>query len=142
MDTTAIGGRSVSDGMLNDSADDFLPTLRMGIESQLKIPGANVLVNASHTHPPGRLLCDDSEQIERTIDAVRRAMQNLTPATLGTGIGHEDRITMNRTLRLKDGRQWTIRHSNPCPPDDAVAGMGPIDPDIGIIRVDRLDGDQ
>ncbi|MHB8901393.1 MAG: hypothetical protein ACYC6Y_21805, partial [Thermoguttaceae bacterium] len=35
---------------------------------------------------------------------------------------------------------WTIRHANPCPPDDEVAAVGPVDPQIGLLRVDRLDG--
>jgi hypothetical protein len=51
MDVTAIGG-------IGEIKDDFLPKLRTRIESELGIPGPNVLVNASHTHPPGRLLCD------------------------------------------------------------------------------------
>jgi hypothetical protein len=140
MDTTAIDGRSVSCRALNDVADDFLPKLRSRIERELKIPGGNVLVNASHTHPPGRLLCDDAEQIERTFDAVRRAVKDMVPVKVGTGSGHEDRITMNRNLRLKNGQNWTIRHTNPCPPDDEVAGVGPIDPEIGVLRVDRTDG--
>jgi len=140
MDTTAIGGRKISQRMLDDVADDFLPKLRRRIQQKLKIPGNNVLINASHTHPPGRLLCDDDEQIDRTFDAVSRAMRNMTPVKIGSGAGHEDRITINRTLRLKNGQSWTIRHSNPCPPDEEVAGVGPIDPEIGIIRIDRLDG--
>jgi hypothetical protein len=41
---------------------------------------------------------------------------------------------------LKNGKHWTIRHSNPCPPDEEVEGLGPFDPEIGIIRIDRLDG--
>lgn len=140
MDVTAIGGRKISQRMLDDVADDFLPKLRSRIQKELKIPGCNVLVNASHTHPPGRLLCDDTEQIDRTFDAVSRAMQNMTAVKIGAGIGHEDRITINRTLRLKNGKHWTIRHSNPCPPDEEVADVGPIDPEIGIIRIDRIDG--
>ena len=99
-----------------------------------------MLVNASHTHPPGRLLCDDAAQIERTFDAVRRAVANLTEVRIGSGSGHEERITINRTLRLKNGRDWCIRHSHPCPPDEEVAAVGPIDPEIGILRIDRLDG--
>lgn len=140
MDTTAIGGRRISKGALDDIGEDFLPRLRSRIEKELKIPGRNVLVNASHTHPPGRLLCDDAEQLDRTFAAVRQAAQNMTPVTVGTGAGHEDRIQINRTLRLKNGQCWTIRHTNPCPPDEEVAGVGPIDPEIGILRVDRLDG--
>lgn len=140
MDVTAIGGRRVSQRMLDDVGEDFLPNLRNRIQKELKIPGCNVLVNASHTHPPGRLLCDDAEQVDRTFDAVSRAMQNMTAVKIGSGIGYENRITINRTLKLKNGKGWTIRHSNPCPPDDEVADVGLIDPEIGIIRIDRIDG--
>jgi len=140
MDVTAIGGRKISQGMLPDVGEDFLPNLRNRIQKELKIPGCNVLVNASHTHPPGRMLCSDDEQVDRTFDAVRRAMENMTEAKIGAGVGHESRISINRNLRLKNGKQWAIRHTNPCPPDEEVESVGPIDPEIGIIRVDRLDG--
>ena len=140
MDVTAIGGRRVSQRVLDDVGEDFLPKLRDRVQRELNIPGGHVLVNASHTHPPGRLLCDDEEQVDRTFDAVRRAVQNLTAVKVGAGSGYEDRITINRTLRLKNGRDWTIRHANPCPPDDEVARLGPIDPEIGILRIDRMDG--
>lgn len=133
MDALAIGG-------IGDIGDDFLPKLRQRLQAELGIPGNHVLVNASHTHPPGRLLCDDAAQVERTFDAVRRAVQGLTGVTAGWGCGHEDRLTMNRTLRLKNGKHWSIRYANPCPPDEEVAGVGPIDPEIGILRIDRLDG--
>lgn len=140
MDVTAIGGRRISRGALPDVDEAFLPSLRSRIEKELNIPGCNVLVNASHTHPPGRMLCDDAQQVARTFEAVSLALQKMTPVKVGTGSGHEDRITMNRTLRLKSGQCWTIRHTNPCPPDDEVANVGPIDPEIGILRIDRLDG--
>ncbi|MBN2308551.1 MAG: hypothetical protein JXR94_06240 [Candidatus Hydrogenedentes bacterium] len=133
MDVTAIGG-------IGEIGDEFLPALRERIEAELGIPGRHVLVNASHNHPPGRLLCDGAEQVERTFDAVRRAFESMTAVRVGAGAGHEDRISMNRTLRLKSGKAWTIRHTNPCPPDDEVAGVGPIDPEIGVLRVDRVDG--
>ncbi|MBU4212033.1 MAG: hypothetical protein L6437_11255 [Kiritimatiellae bacterium] len=140
MDTTAIGGRRISQRILDDVGEEFLPKLRGRIQKELNIPGSNVLVNASHTHPPGRLLCADNAQVDRTFDAVRRAVRNMTAVRIGIGAGHEDRITINRSLRLKNGQDWTIRHSNPCPPDEEVAAVGPIDPEIGIIRIDRLDG--
>jgi len=140
MDTTAIGGRRISQGMLPDVGEDFMPMLRARIEKELGIPGLNVLVNASHTHPPGRFLCEDKELLDRVFDAVRRASQSMVEVKTGAGSGYEDRISMNRTLRLKNGSHWTIRHSNPCPPDDEVEALGPLDPEIGIIRIDRLDG--
>lgn len=133
MDALAIGG-------IGDIKDNFLPKLRSRIQKEFKISSRNVLVNASHTHPPGRLLCNDADQIVRTLDAVRRATRNMMAVKVGWGRGYEDRITMNRTLRLKNGKSWTIRHANPCPPDEDVAGVGPMDPEIGILRIDRMDG--
>ena len=76
MDVTAIGG-------IGEIGDGFLPALRARIESELGIPGPHVLVNASHNHPPVRMLCDPPEQLERTFDAVRRAAASLTEVTVG-----------------------------------------------------------
>ncbi|MGN6628223.1 MAG: hypothetical protein ACTHLN_16510 [Tepidisphaeraceae bacterium] len=140
MDVTAIGARAISDGALPDVSESFLPELRKRIEAELGLSGSHVTVNASHTHPLGRMLCDDGQQIERTFDAVRRAWQTMTPVRIGSGVGIENTISMNRTLRLKDGRHWTIRHANPCPNDAEVEAVGPVDPQVGVIRVDRLDG--
>lgn len=140
LDTTAICGRSISDNILNDVGEDFLPSLRSRIERELQIPSDNIMVHATHTHPPGRLLCNDDEQIERTFQAVRTARNHMQPVTIGAGTGREDRISMNRTLRLKDGRHWTVRQTNPCPPDEEIDGMGPVDYDIGILRIDRING--
>lgn len=126
--------------MIGEVPDDFVPTLRARIEGELGIPGAHVLVNASHTHPPGSLLCPPDELLERVTDAVASARQSMVPVTVGSGVGYEDRFIINRTLRLKDGTGWTIRHANPCPPDELVQALGPVDPQIGVIRVDRSDG--
>jgi len=131
---------AVAIGNIFDIKDEFLPELRGRIQKELSIPGRNVLVNASHTHPPCGLLCEDAEQVDRTFDAVSRALQNMVPVKVGAGVGHEDRFIINRTLRLKNGQGWTIRHANPCPPDEEVEGLGPIDPEIGILRIDRTDG--
>lgn len=133
MDAVAIGG-------ICDIKDDFLPKLRQRIESKLGIAPDRVLVHATHTHPPGRLLCDDQQQLERTFAAVEEACQNMTPVRVGVGRGSENRIPINRNLKLKDGSHWTIRHTNPCPPDDQVVGMKEVDPEIGVLRFDRLDG--
>ena len=140
MDAVAIGCRTISQNILNDSADDFVPNLRSRILDELGIPGSNVVVTASHNHPPGRLLCDDDEQLDRIADAVRQAHANMVPATVGVGSGHEDRLTFNRTVMLKNGLDYTTRGCQPPVPDDKVEGLRPIDPEIGILRIDRLDG--
>ncbi|MDD4018369.1 MAG: hypothetical protein PHV28_10550 [Kiritimatiellae bacterium] len=131
MDVIAIGG-------IYEVPDSFLPEVRARIESELGIPGARVLVNASHTHLVGGQLCDDL--VERAADAVRQACAAMRPVTVRAGKGSETRITMNRRIRIKDGSAWTERHANPSPPDHEVAGVGPIDPDVGVLRLDTPDG--
>jgi len=131
---------AVSIGEICDINDDFLPQLRTRLSDELGILAENVLVNASHTHPPGRILCPDDELIDRTFNVIREASQNMVEVLAGSGTGYEDRISMNRNLQLKNGKQWTLRHANPCPPEEEVVGVGPLDPEIGILRLDRLDG--
>jgi hypothetical protein len=133
LDAVAIGG-------ICDVSDEFLPALRERIERELKIPAAQVVVNASHTHPPGRILCADDELLRRCFDVVKTASENLHPVVAGVGKGYNDRLTMNRNLRLKNGRHWTIRHGHPGPPEDDVAGVGEIDPEIGVLRIDKTNG--
>lgn len=125
----------VSLGEIGYIKNDFLPKLRARIEKELHIPPANVLVNTSHCHG---IPCTDVE--ERTFQAVRRAAAKLVPVRIGMGTGHEDRVSENRRMKLKSGREADVRHAYSLPPDDEVASTGPIDPQIGILRVDRLDG--
>ncbi len=137
MDICAVGARTVSQYILNDSADDFIPNLRKRVEKELGIPGFNVSVSASHTHPPGRLLCDDEEQIDRTLGAIRQALKNMVPVRIGAGSGFEDTLTINRTFVMKNGTDYSWM---PEPPGDEIEKLRPIDPEIGILRVDRADG--
>jgi hypothetical protein len=130
MDVIAIGG-------LGEIKDEFLPTVRAEIERGLNISGKNILVNASHNHLVGGQICDDV--VEKTVAAVRQACVNMVPVKIGVGHGKEDRITMNRRIKLKNGKIWTERHANPSPEDEDVAGVGPIDPEIGVLRLDTLD---
>ncbi len=140
MDVTAIAARTISQNILDSSADDFVPKLRLRLEQELGLPGACVNISASHTHQVARMLCSDDEQIAKTVAAVSQALQNRMPVKIGAGARREDRLTFNRTMMMRDGTDYTFRGCNPAPPDEAVAGLRPIDPEIGILRVDRLDG--
>lgn len=117
MDAVAIGG-------ICDIKDDFLDKLRSRIQSELGIDAKNVLVNATHTHTVGPMLCDDQEQLDKTFEAVSQACKNMVEVKVGSGMGYEDRIMINRTLRLKNGLHWTIRQANPCPPDTEYYDKG------------------
>jgi len=137
MDVTAIGARTISQNILSDSADDFMPNLRNRIEREFGIPGCKVSVSASHNHQVPRMLCDDEAQIDKTVEAVEQALQSMVPVSIGVGSGHEDALTVNRTMMMKNGTDHTWR---PYPPEDEIEGLRPIDPEIGILRIDRMDG--
>jgi hypothetical protein len=115
---------------------DFLPNVRSTLERELGIPPHSVMINASHCHG---IVCQDIEA--RTVQAVRAAWNNREPVRIGVGVGHEDRIMENRRLRLKNGRETDVRHAYAMPKDAEVAAIGPIDPEIGILRLDRTSGD-
>jgi len=131
---------AVALGLIGDVPDDFVARLRQSVEEEMGIPGSHVLISASHTHPPGRILCAPEELLSRVKAAVREAWAHMEPVTVSVGTGQEDRFLINRTLRLKDGRHWTIRQANPCPPDEDIAALGPLDPTVGVVRLDRTDG--
>lgn len=126
---------AVALGEIGHISNDYLGTVRSQIEKDLRISPANVVINASHCHG---VVCSDVDR--RTIEAVKEASRNMVPVKIGAGTGHEDRISENRRLKLKDGTEADVRHAYSLPPDDQIAEVGPIDPEIGILRLDREDG--
>lgn len=126
---------AVAVGEIGHIKNDYLPKVRARIEKELGIQPTSVLVNASHCHG---VVCSDVD--ERTFQAVKLATQNMVPVRIGAGRGHEDRVSENRRLKLKNGKELDVRHAYSLPADEEVAEIGPIDPDIGILRLDRTDG--
>lgn len=115
--------------------NDYLSKVRNQLQKHLGIEPKHVLVNASHCH--GKVCPDIAE---RTVEVVKQASKLLTPVTVGTGTGHENRVMENRRLKLKSGREADVRHAYSLPPDGEIAEVGPIDPQIGLLRLDRTDG--
>ena len=109
--------------------------MRARIRKEFSIEPSNVIVSASHCH--GKV-CSDIEN--RTLKAVKTACDNMVPVRIGAGTGYEDRIMVNRRIKLKSGREADVRRAYSLPPDEEVADVGPIDPEIGILRIDRQDG--
>ncbi|MCZ2077275.1 MAG: hypothetical protein HUU41_12470 [Bryobacteraceae bacterium] len=115
--------------------NDYLAKVRARIQKELHIEPSNVLVNASHCHGSVR---SDVDQL--SFEAVRQAARNMVPVNVGAGTGYEDRIMENRRMKLKDGREADVRRAYSLPPDSEVVSVGPVDPQIGILRLDRKDG--
>ena len=137
-DSTVVLGTvdAVAIGEIGHIKNSYLPNVRARLQSEHQIPAESFIVNASHCHG---VVCDDIE--DRTIEAVQLALATLTPVTVGAGAGHENRIMENRRLRLKNGRELDVRHAYSLPPDDEVESVGPIDPQIGVLRINRLSGE-
>lgn len=115
--------------------------MRVQVAQALGIPTSHVLFNTSHTHAGVALpdyMRDSDEQMELKtrykrdltrglVECAVEADQNLQPARIGTGWG-ECHIGVYRR-EFRDGR-------------DVLGEMPdhPIDPSVGVIRVDDLDG--
>ena len=130
MDIITIGG-------LGRYTEDFLPELRKRLQSELGINGKNILINADHNHRGGQ---PSGDLVGKTVLAVKMAIRDLEPVKIGAGSGFEDRITMNRRVKLKNGDEYTIRAATPDLPDDEIVAVKEFDPEIGILKIDRLDG--
>ena len=128
VDAVAIGG-------IGRIGNDYLGKVRAELQRELGIPPASVLVNASHCHSVVRA---DTDAL--TVQAVKEAAKNLVPVRAGAGRGREDRIMENRRLKLKDGSELDLRRAYATPRDEDVASLGPVDAEIGLLRLDRADG--
>jgi len=127
---------AVALGEIGRIGNDFVGNVRLELQKELNIEPSNVLINASHCHGT---VCADVEQ--RTVQAVKEAWRSMVPVNIGVGVGHENRIMENRRLKLKDGSEADVRHAYSLPPDEEVAGIGPVDPEIGLVRLDRKNGE-
>ena len=136
-DTTAvlITVDAVAIGEIGRIGNDFLADVRRELDQELGIPSASVLINASHCHGIVRA---DLQQL--VVQVVKDAAKNLVPVKVAAGSGSESRISENRRLKLKDGSEVDMRRAYSMPRDEDVASVGPIDPQIGLLRLDNTDG--
>lgn len=113
----------------------FMNQVRQTLQAELGIDPASVVVNASHCHG---IIRTDSASL--AVQAVREAWKNRVPVRAGTGQTLEPGISENRRLHMKDGSEVDMRRAYAMPADDQVAAVGPIDPKVGLLRLDREDG--
>jgi neutral ceramidase len=119
---------------------------RQLIETRTGIPGGHVMIGCTHTHSApattGLLGADPdpnyvAELPERIAAAVTYAAAQTRPARLGWATGHEPRLSFNRRYHMRDG---TVRMNPGRGDPDIVRPAGPIDPDVGVLYVEALDG--
>lgn len=128
VDAVAIGG-------IGRIGGGFLGGVRRDLERELGIPSDALVINASHCHG---IVRQDVQQ--RVVSAVKEAAGRLVPVKVYVGNGHESRISENRRMILKDGTQADMRRAYAMPRDEDVLSTGPIDPQIGLLRLDLAEG--
>ncbi|EPR66580.1 Alkaline ceramidase domain protein [Cyclobacterium qasimii M12-11B] len=121
------------------------------------IPVENMLISAIHTHSGGTACAvfgstPDPDYLvfleERAADAIIRANNNLEPAKIGWGVGHEPSEVFNRRWKMKDGITFTnpfggedkVRMNPGFENPDLVGPAGPIDSEVPIVSVQSIDG--
>jgi hypothetical protein len=123
---------------------------RRQVEKATGIPGAHVMISATHTHT-GPVIFRESaidgltgatsdlgrrytEKLPELIArSVADASKKLAPVRASAARGKEDGLSFNRRFHMKDGTvSWNPAKRNP----DIVRPAGPIDPDVGVVYFD------
>ena len=98
------------------------------VESELRIPVANVLLTATHTHSAGGPRGADYAQ--KIVESVRLAKQRLAPARVGYGTG-VSYINVNRQIvDPKTGRWWEGPNYD-----------GPSDKTVAVLKFEAIAGE-
>ena len=120
------------------------------IKAQTGMNVENIMVSASHTHSApytSSNIFDGDEGIDekwfaelpcKIAESVLMACNSMKEAKVGAGSGCEESISHHRRMKMADGSAWNDWLS---PPRDQIAGVcGPIDPEVGVLKVEKMDG--
>ncbi len=127
-------------------------TARKMIEEQTGIPGANVMISATHSHTSpvvsGENTRDalDGGDTEPALqytanlpkliaDSVAAANQKLAPMRVSATVAHEDSISFNRRFWMHDG---SVSWNPPKFDKGIIKTAGPIDPEIGCLYFETM----
>jgi hypothetical protein len=110
------------------------------------VPPDRILIAGTHTHtaasPTGLLGTPPASEYmaalpERIATAIGMAAQRLRPARAAWGAGEEGGVVFNRRFRMRDG---TVRMNPGRRNPDALAPVGPVDPQLGVLWIEGEDG--
>jgi hypothetical protein len=126
------------------------------IEKDTGIPGASVMISATHSHT-GPVLSDGSPRADalggggeiargyvtglpaKIAGAVKKADAARKPARVFHAAGREDGLAFNRRFHMTDGSVgWNPGKKNP----KIVRPAGPTDPSVPVVYVESADGKQ
>ena len=113
---------------------EIVEAVRSHVEHLTGMPGQNVILNCSHTHASAEVTPSFGASQEYILElgkkvagAIYMADRAKEPVAIGYGKG-ECNIGMSRWLRTDDACLWAPAPDSPC------------DHEVGVLRIDRLDG--
>ena len=128
--------------------ESYINPIRERISRATGVPVKNILIAAIHTHtgpgvaykcwncpPEPEVAADVAEGIYRS---GVEAWENRADASIGVGLGYEQRFSFNRDYYLNDGRvlmNCGLKHSK-----DIIKRGGKVDYSVNVMRVDGADG--
>ena len=126
--------------------DDVSDAMRRLITERAGVPVERQVIACCHQHSAPAAygyFCPREEAyvqwlLPRVAETVRRAREAVVPARSGSGSGEEFTISEYRRLWLKDGR--IVNNWDSFTPEELAGPAGIMDPEVGVVRIDRADG--
>ena len=146
--------------VVNDSCmipREILDEAKRLASERTDIPTQNMLMSATHAHsaPTSAAVFQsepDKEYVRflarRIADGIARANNNLAPAKIGWGVGHEPSQVFNRRWKMKPGTPLTnpfggidqVRMNPGVKNANLLEPAGPIDPEVPVLAVQSPEG--
>ncbi len=135
----------------------LIEAARREIGKMTDLDPLSVMISATHTHTapqirPRFVTKADAEARRKTAEyvqrlpsriaeAVHQANQQLISSRVTVALGREDIVSFNRRFVMRDGTVQTNPGKNdPTVLRDIVGPDGPIDPQVGVVSIDAIDG--
>ncbi len=130
---------------------ELVTRIRSQIRERIGLPPEAIQIACTHSHSTPDTIgsgFQDQAYLTSMVDVIAEAVcdaaANLEPARLGWGRVPIRGFAHSRRKKMKDGRVFTTRYGVPSTwrvNPDLIASEGPIDPDLTVIRIERLDGE-
>ena len=124
----------------------MVENIRQIVEKRCTIPQENILVCAFHTHSgpaTGPIFSEVNESYlnslpEKIASSICQAKENLKKVRIRFASGEEKALPHNRRMKMKNG---TLRMNwEDLPLDEIDKPAGPVDPEVGVIIIEELNG--
>jgi len=121
--------------------------IRSRVEKATALPAGNLLIAATHNHAgPAIVSIGPFRREEAYLEWLKERLTTLAveacnrsePVEVGIGVGFEGRISFNRRWVMKNG---FVRTQPGVANPDVLYCEGPIDPQVGVVCVRRLNGE-